>query len=196
VEIGNPKLLTRFRQFCEAYNTEYAFEGTIEGFDTIDTVDPERLPRGLYVSRENDRRLVGLDSRRKPPVEVGDAVIVVGRDARPEEKKVIPIAILNSRKRSILFTCEIKPPTISGAVLLFSPMIAALGLFMSYALFILLEYSLTYSWIFLLGVFLFVSWFPAISFLGDYLKRPRLYHCDEKTWSALSEEIAERFSVP
>jgi hypothetical protein len=192
--MGDQKLLTKFRRFCDDYRAEYAFEGIIEGFDTIDGIDPERLTRGLFVRSERDSRLVGLDSKRKPPVEVGNTIIVVGRDARLKENEVIPAAILIPKERSILFSSEIKH-TRHGFVILFSPLIVAFGIIMSYILFIPLEYSLTYSWIFLLGISFFVSWFPSMSYLEDYLKRPRLYHCDEKTWSTLSEEITERFGI-
>jgi len=193
--MGDQKLLTKFRQFCEDYRVEYAFEGIIEGFDTIDGIDPERLTRGFYVSRGKVRSLVELDSRRKPPVEIGDAAIVVGRDVRYEENRVVPAVILIPKERSILFSSEIKYPTIRGFVILFSPLIAASIVMLSYGLLIPLEYSLTYSWIFLLGISLFVSWFPAMSYLENYLKRPRVYCSDEKTWQLLIREISAKFGV-
>ncbi|MDH4212530.1 MAG: hypothetical protein OEV85_01305 [Candidatus Thorarchaeota archaeon] len=193
--MGDQKLLTKFRQFCEDYGTEYAFEATVEGFDTIDIVDPERLTRGFYVSRGKVRSLVGLYSRGKPPVEIGDAVIVAGRDARREENRVVPAVILIPKGHSILFSSEIKYPTIRGFVIFFSPLIAASIVMLLYGLLIPLEYSLTYSWIFLLGISLFLSWFPAMSYLEDYLKRPRLFHCDEDTWQSLAKEVASKYDI-
>jgi hypothetical protein len=86
--MGDSKLLTRFRQFCEAYKVEYAFEGVVEGFDTIDIVDPERLTRGILVRSEDGVRLVQNQSKRKPPVTVGDTILVVGNDIKHKENRV------------------------------------------------------------------------------------------------------------
>jgi hypothetical protein len=189
--MGDPKLLTRLREFCEAYKVEYAFEGTVEGFDTIDIVDPERLTRGLYVSREKDRRLVGLDSKKKPPVEVGDTVIVVGRDARYEENRVVPAVILIPKGHYSLFSTSLQTHKPLAAILLNLSLIPGLIL-------VILASSVMPQMepllFFLLYTILFLS-YCIDSYLTDRFRKPRLYYCDEETWHLLIGEISTKFGV-
>jgi len=171
---------------------KYAFEGFVEGFDTIDTVDPERFTRGLYVSRENDRRLVYLDFRRKPPTEVGDTVIVVGRDVKSEENGIRPAVILIPKGRYSLFSrgFQTKPPLVT--ILWSLPFMAGIILlWLSHWIVPQMEYT----WL-IIPLTLILSFFPCIdTYLTDRSRRPRLYHCDEETWQTLLEAATSRFDM-
>ena len=191
--MGDQKLLKRFRQFCEDYRAEYAFEGTVEGFDTIDIVDPERLTRGFYVSREKVRSLVGLDSRRKPPVEIGDAVIVVGRDVRYEENRVVPAVILIPKGRHSLFSRGFQTRLSLITILWSLPFMAGVILVLLSPW--IVPQMMEYAWL-IIPLLLMFSFSPCVdSYLTDQSRRPRVYHCDEETWCLLIGEISTKFGI-
>lgn len=190
--MGDPKLLTRFREWCETYKVEYAFEGIVEGFDTIDYVDPERLTRGLFVCSEEHTRFVLNEPKRKPPVRIGDKVVVVGRDEMHQENSVRPAVILNLTERYVLFSKDIQARITGRALLWYIPYFIGLGLVITV---VWIVPVIGYSWLYDFGWLLVLCLFCVDTLSGGYKRRPRSYQCDEKTWHALTAEVAERFGI-
>ena len=189
MELGDQKLLRKFREFCEAYNVKYAFEGVVEGFDTIDTVDPERLTRGLFVRSERDVKLVQNESKRKPPVIIGDRLIVVGRNGRHGEKSVLPAALLILKRKQMFFAKALRIGKLDEFRLnrlLYAIAVISMGFLLA---------LMTNPTIELLGVWIILVLFVSSFSVTGYVLRPRLYSCDEDTWHALTTEIAERFGI-
>jgi len=193
--MGDQRLLKKYRAFNEAYQAKYAFEGTVENLDTIDIIDPERLTRGLYITSEKGTRLVSLDSKRKPPVEVGDPVIVVGRDSRPNEIEVLPVIILIPKGHYALLSRDIRTGFTRSKLLWNIPAAAGLGLVALSLLLLQVYRDLVYLWLIILGWLLyFVTSFSELA-LSDRYRQSRLYTCDEQTWQALLTEITSTFDI-
>jgi hypothetical protein len=191
MEMGDPKLLKKYYAFSEAYKVEYAFEGVVEKFDTIDTIDPERLTRGLYVSSERGTRLVSLDSKRKPPVEIGETVIVVGSDRRPEKDEVQSAIILIPKGHYALFSSDIRAISPRDELISTIPMIIGGCLFIIPIFFLPADYS----WLILVGLFLYCVT-PLLNLIfPNHFRQPKLYKCDEKTWLALLKEAESMYNV-
>ena len=131
MEMGDSKLLEKFR---EVYAAEYAFEGVVERLDTVEPVPPEHLTRGVFVRTENGTSLVPFKHKERPPLEIGDTVIVVGRNGWRGENSVLPAVLFNPKERYVRLSGNIKPYTAGSAVFLVTPTIVSLGLLMSYRL--------------------------------------------------------------
>lgn len=189
--MGHPKLVKKYHAFSDAYGVEYAFVGTVEKFDIIDTIDPERLTRGLYVSSERGTRLVSLDTKRKPPVEIGETVIVVGRDRQPEKDEVKPAIILIPKGHYALFSSDIRAISPRDELVSNIPMIIGGCLFIIPIFFLPADYS----WLILVGLFLFyvTSLFTLI--FPNYSRQPKLYKCNEETWQTLLREAESMYNV-
>ncbi|MBN2229797.1 MAG: hypothetical protein JW779_09410 [Candidatus Thorarchaeota archaeon] len=188
-------MLVKFRQFCEAYKAEYAFEGTVEGFDTIDIVDPERLTRGFFVRNGSVEKLVQNAAKRKPPVEIGDRVIVVGSDRRAGEDKVVPAVVLIPKRHRVLFSRDIRTGFTRETLLWNIPAIAGICLVLLSFLFLQSYQDLMYLWLMIPGWLLyFVTRFSELIF-SDRFRESRLYHCDDETWHALQDEVESKFNV-
>ena len=193
--MGDPKLLKKYQAFSEAYRAEYAFEGTVEKLDTIDIIDPERLTRGLYVSSERGTRLISLDSKRKPPVEIGDSIIVVGLDSGLNEIEVLPVIILIPKGHYALLSRDIRTGFTRDQLLWNIPAIAGFGLAILSLLLLQSYRDLVYLWFTILGWLLyFVTSFSELIF-SDRYRQSRLYTCDEATWQALLSEITSTFDI-
>jgi hypothetical protein len=191
VEMGDPKLLDKLRQFCEAYKTEYAFEGVVEGFDTVEAVDPKRLNRGMFVRTENGTRLVHFNLKKWPLFEIGNSVIVVGRNGWRGENSVLPAVIVNSKGHYALFSGDIGPKSKRSAILCYIPMYVGIGFWMTAIRFLPEENFWIYSFV---GLLLMYTSCLAPYFM-EYLRRPRLLHCDEQSWHELTTEIVEKFGI-
>ncbi|TFH01441.1 MAG: hypothetical protein E4H14_18590 [Candidatus Thorarchaeota archaeon] len=87
-------MLKRLHGFCDVYKANCSFEGTVEDFDTMWYVDPERLARGMTVRTESETKFVEFRPKRKPPIEIGDHVIVTGLETGKEKKTVISAVLL------------------------------------------------------------------------------------------------------
>ncbi|TFG30931.1 hypothetical protein EU528_07420 [Candidatus Thorarchaeota archaeon] len=188
--MGDSALLKRFHEFCNIYEANRSFEGTVEDFDTIWYVDPERLTRGMTVRTESDTKFVEFHPKRKPAVEIGDHVIVAGLVTVREKNNVNPAVILNSTKRYVLFPQDIRVWSTSTNLLWNLPetiglALAGIGTWIS---------SSAFLWMIFLGWLIFGgAAFPKY-FVKDYLQRSRLYSCDERTWEELTAAISSRFS--
>lgn len=189
--MGDPKLVKKYHAFNDAYRVEYAFEGTVEKFDIIDTIDPERFTRGLYVSSERGTRLVSLDTKRKPPVEIGETVIVVGRDRQPEKDEVKPAIILIPKGHYALFSSDIRAISPRDELISIIPMIIG-GFLLIISTFFL---SIAYWWLSLLGWLLYFV--PPLFRLifPNYSRQPKLYKCNEETWQTLLREAESMYNV-
>ena len=186
--MGDQKLLKKYFVFKETYGVEYALEGTVEKFDTIDIVDPERLTRGLYISTENGTRYVPLDLRRKPPVEIGDTVIIVGKDGNSKENVVSTAVILIPKGHYAVFSRDIRtrPPRV--ALVWTISVVVALIMIAFY-------WIQSYEWLFFLAIVIFY-WLPCIdTYLTNKLHQPKLYSCDDETWYALLRETESIFDI-
>jgi hypothetical protein len=188
--MGEPKLLERFRQFCKEYNAEYAFEGEIEGFDIVDLVPPERLTRGISVHTDTGTRYVQLNPERKPPIGIGETIIVVGRNGWRGENSVSPAVILHPAGRDVFFSRDLRPRSRRSLVLWNLPWVIALAA-------IILQWNLMPQqvWIPVLGLSFFVIASCTETLVVDYGQRPKSFNCDEHTWLALTAEIENRFEI-
>ena len=188
--MGEPKLLERLRQFCKAYNVEYAFEGDIEGFDTVDPVPSERLTRGISVHTDTGTRYVQLNPERKPPIGIGETIIVVGRDGWREENSVSPAVIIHPAGRDVFFSRDLRPRSRRSLVLWNLPSVIVLAA-------IILQWNLMPQqvWIPVLGLSFFVIASCTETLVVDYGQRPKSFNCNERNWLALTAEIEDRFEI-
>ena len=182
-------MLTRFRRFCEAYRVEYALEGVVEGFDTIDYVDPERLTRGLFVRSEERTRFVLNEPKRKPPVKIGDKVVVVGKDRWHGEESVLPAVLLVLEEHHAFFFEALEMKNLGRPILL------PLSSVILVSLWGILIRSLPNGPLETLGSLIILVLMTSIVLIEGYILRPRLYQCDEQTWHALIAEVAEKFGI-
>ena len=187
--MGFPKLLKKYRAFKEAYKVEYSFEGTVEKFDTIDIVDPERLTRGLYVSNENGTRYVPLALGKKPPAEIGDTVIVVGKDGQYKENVVSTAVILIPNGHYAIFSRDIRTRPARVALVWNIPTIVA------FIIAIIVYWTRSYEWLFIPAILIFLYWSYIDTYLTNRLKKPKLYSCDEETWQSLLDDATSTFEV-
>ena len=186
-------MLTRFREFYKAYRAKYAFEGVVEGLRLLAPVEPEHFPRGMFVRGTVGPRFVQFESERLPPVAIGDTVIVVGLDGWRGENSVLPAVLLNPAERYAWFFRDLRYRTTCNMALRNTSVILTVSL----SMFLITKQipPLREFWSYVLGgLFLIVAFF-AEPLVLKYNERPRLYHCDEKTWHALTAEVAERFGI-
>ena len=104
--MGDSKILAKFRRLCDDYKVEDVFEGVVEDFDTIYPVPPERLTRGMTVNIGEEKRLVDFHITKRPPVSVGDRVLVVGREYSDLRNSILPVVILSPTEKWVLFSEE------------------------------------------------------------------------------------------
>jgi hypothetical protein len=192
VEMEESKLLTRFRQFCEAYRVEYVFEGVVEGFDMAEPVDSKRSKRGMYVHTEEGVKIVQLNEEKNPSVDIGDMVVVLGGAGWLEENSVNPAVLLNPTERHAWFFRDLRPRTRCSNAIWGIPV-----LFAAYVIFLIAQQiePLRGIWSYVLGVLFVIVALFSEPFVLQYNERPRLYHCDEQTWHALTTEIVEKFGI-
>ena len=191
--MGDSRLLTRFREFYMAYRAKYAFEGVVEGLQLLAPVEPEHLPRGMFVRGTVGPRFVQFESERMPPVAIGDTVVVVGLDGWRGENSVLPAVLLNPAERYAWFFGNLRHRTTCNMALQNTCVLFAVAT----GIFLIAKQiePLREIWSYVLSLlFLIVALF-AEPFVLKYNERPRLYHCDEQTWQALTSEVAERFGI-
>jgi len=191
--MGDPKLLMRFREFSKAYRARYAFEGVVEDLPPLKSVEPEHLPRGMLVRGTVGPRFVQFESERMPPVAIGDTVIVVGLDGWRGENSVLPAVLLNPAERYAWFFRDLRHRTSCNMALRNTSVILAVSL----SIFLITKQipPLREFWSYVLALLFLIVAFFAEPLVLKYDERPRLYHCDEKTWHALTAEVVERFGI-
>ena len=189
--MGNPKLLEKFREFCDAYKVVFAIDGIVEKFDIIKPVAPEQFTQGLKIRTWEDTKLVQLDLKRKLPVKDGDRIIVVGRDSKREENSVLPAVILILKDHSALFSRNLRSRTRAIIMLWSVPSIVFFGMLLVAPWII----PLFQSWALFIGSSVVIGSSLAEMIHTNYSQRPKLYHCDEKTWLVFTEEVASKFGV-
>ena len=195
--MGDPTLLTRFRQFCEAYRAEYAFEGIVESIQPSEPMKPleaERVgSRGMSVRGTQATRFVQFEQERMPPVAVGDRVIVVGLAGWRGENSVLPAVLLNPTERYAWFFRDLRHRTTCNMALQNTCVLLAVAT----GIFLIAKQipPLREFWSYVLGLLFLIVASLAEPLVMKYSERPRSYQCDEKTWHALTVEVAERFGI-
>lgn len=187
--MGDSKLLAKFHRLCDDYKAEYAIEGMVEDFDTIYPVPPERLTRGMTLNLGNETKLVDFHLTKRPPVNVGDKVVVVGKNYSIRERSFLPAVILSPEEKWVLFSKEnlVKKPNklelviiLIGAVVLIVEWLIA-SVFGSFGI-------VAYG-----SLVLFLLFCPP-PYVLSYIRRPRMYNCSEQECRLLLEEIGGRFA--
>ena len=193
MEMGDPKLLTRLRQFCDAYKAQYAFIGEVEGFETVEHAGSKSTEQGMYVRTEEGSKLVQLNEEKNPSVDIGDKVVVVGGAGWCGENSVNPAVLLNPTERYVWFFRDLRPRTRCSNALWEMPV-----LLIAYIIFLIAQQieALRNIWSYVLGVLFLIVALLSESFVLQYNERPRLYHCDEQTWQSLIKEVSSRFDIP
>ena len=176
-----------------AYRAKYAFEGVVEDLQSLKLVGPERLPRGMLVRGTVGPRFVQFESERMPPVTIGDTVIVVGLDGWRGENSVLPAVLLNPTERYAWFFGDLRHRMTCNMALWNTSVIFAVA----FGIFLIAKQipPLREIWSYVLSLLFLIVAFFAEPFVLKYNERPRLYYCDEKTWHALTAELAERFGI-
>ena len=194
--MDNPKLLERVLQICEDKTVEHAFEGVVEGYSPVEPVAQEQFYRTMAVRTEGGTRLVHFSTEKRVPLDVGDTVIVIGKDGWRGETSVLPMVLLHPKDRYVLVSREIRSRTRMESTLLGIPVVVT-----SVMLILWLVSSLVYwesSWVFpyalVLSACLMLAEFFVLE-LSKYLKRPRLFQCDEETWQELVKKVALKYSI-
>ena len=213
--MGEPKLVIRFRKFCENNKVDCAFEGVVESWDMIGNGDTELRTRGFFVNSEYGKRYVGLDLRKKNPIAklpiaIGDSVIITGREIKypkgfvfynEDKANSMDIAVLLvSHEHRIWFSFDNRP------IRQYDSSLYILWIFLGIAIFGILaagEILMSGQWFGLLSQWWFIPLFIAslfIACIGEMLfalwsRRPRQYQCDEETWQTLLEEVESMFGI-
>jgi len=159
----------------------------VEDFDTVYPVPPERLTRGVSLDLGEETRFVDFRLTKKPPVEIGERVFVVGSESSSTKGSILPAVILSPTKKWVLFSKELllnKPNKKEVEITL-----AAVGILVIAWLILREFYSSIAFGLFLVSYTLI--WAP--SYIFTYLRRPRLLYCSERGYFLLTEEIAARF---
>ncbi len=188
--MGVPKLVQRYRRFCDDYKVEYAIEGTVEDFDTLYPVPPERLVRGIDIRVGNDVRLVAFH-QKQPPITIEERVIVIGRDVRFDENAILPAMIFSPEHQQVLFSENLQDFSKSFAKTYAVSALCGIFLILG-ALWLGFWYNPVINII--LTLFL-VPWCFSETLYTEYHKRPRTFTCDNETWQALAQEVDERFRI-
>ena len=191
--MGDQKLLTRFREFCETNKVDCVFKGVVEYCDKIDIVDQERLNHGFFVNSESGTRYVRLGSIRKPPVATDDPVIVVGREikylierySKHVTNSVEPAVLLIPYEQIISFSTDLRPRSRGNLVYWSIPYIIGYGLLFGMIWIDLLRQW----WIFAPSLALLACTQIAEVLFENRPRQPRHYRCDNETWQALLDEV-------
>ena len=194
--MDNPKLLERVLQICEEKTVEYAFEGVVEGYSPVEPVAQEQFYRTMAVRTEGGTRLVHFSTEKRVPLDVGDTVIVLGKDGWRGENSVLPTVLLHPKNRYVLVSREIKNRTRMESTLLGLPVAATLVMLIAWLVSSLIhwESSWVFSYAMLLSAGVMLVEFGVLE-LSKYLKRPRLFQCDEETWQELVKKVALNYSI-
>jgi hypothetical protein len=185
--MGDSKILKKFRRICDLLKAEYVIDGVVEDFDTIYPVPPERLTRGMTINLGDEKRLVHFRFTKKPPVDIGDKVFVVGKDYSIRERSVLPAVILSPEEKWVLFSREDllkRPDKLELAITLVGAGIFVVSWLIARELYPPLAF----------GIFVAFILFCPPPFVLSYLRRPRLYNCSEEECQLLLEEMGGRFA--
>jgi len=194
------KKLERTLDRCEV---EHVFNGTIFEFDTVGSVPKERLAKGMLVyRREGIRRVIFSDTLggncmvNTSLLNIGDSVIILGKQHRQRETATFPMLIMHPETQTLLFSRE--PETNQwGASDTALSIVYVIGLIII-ALTYVIQFLSTnwYYWILLdvAGVVM-LSFFFAIVMYQRYLRRERVVHFDSQGWKYVVNVINERFNL-
>ena len=195
------RLLKQTLALCEP---EHIYRGTISEFDTVDSVPKERLVKGMLVDgTEGIRRVYfetlgqGKSSIDSSLLNVGDPVIVVGRQNPLRETATFPPLIILPEKQTILFSQQPDNPKKSGPgesvlFVLFCPIIA-----LSVLVFTLYPYAFPiiswalYELLVLLDVAL-GALFIGIVWYQTFVRRARVITFDGASWTNVVDFIKHR----
>ena len=185
--MGESKLIAKFHRLCDGYKADCVIDGVVESFDAVYPIPPERTTRGMILNLGKETRYVGFYMISRPPVEVGERVLVVGSGSSSTKSHILPAVILNPSKKWVLFSKErlLKEPDKRELAML----LGALGVII---IGLLLSIGAYYS----IGFVLIVTGYVLASFpswIFAYLRRSRLFHCSDQDCFLLMEEIRTRF---
>jgi len=187
--MGDSKILTKFRRLCDDYKAEYVIEGVVEDFDTIYPVPPERLTRGMTIKIGEETRFVDFHFTKRPPVSVGDRVLVVGREYSTVRNSILPVVILSPTEKWVLFSEEhiLKNPDKLELAIYLAGMGVCIAVY-------LLAREVHPLLAFGALVFSYLLICTPSSIIQSYRRRARLYNCGEEECHLLLEEMGGRFA--
>lgn len=141
-------------------------------------------------------RLVHFSTEKRVPLDVGDTVIVIGKDGWRGENSVLPMVLLHPKDHYVLVSREIRGRTRMESTLLGLPVVATLVMLIAWLVSSLIywESSWIFSYAMLLSAGVMLVEFGVLE-LSKYLKRPRLFQCDEETWQELVKRVALKYSI-
>ncbi len=187
--MGDSTLLTKFRETCDDHEADLTIDGVVENFDTVYPVPPERLTRGIVVSSGETQRVVDFGRVKWPAVNIGDRLVIVGRNSEVGRKSVQPIVILNPTEHLGSFSRLITKRQEKRFIAYKALPIVIVAITWLGARMIIPTLNIE---------FFFIAYILAIVLQGSfwsYYTRPRSYSIDEATWNLLMREIADRFNI-
>jgi hypothetical protein len=192
------KKLERMLDLCTA---DHVFKGTIFEFDTVGSVPKERLTKGMFVDRrEGMRRVIFYDTVggtcmvNTLLLNIGDSVIILGKQHRQRETATFPMLIMHSETQTLLFSREPETNQWSASDTALS-IVYVIGLFII-AITYLIQFLSTnwFHWILLdvAAVVIFLVFFVIVMY-QRYLRRERVVHFDSQGWEHVVNIINNRF---
>ena len=162
----------------------------------MEPVAKEQFYRTMAVRTEGGTRLVHFSTEKRVPLDVGDTVIVLGKDGWRGENSVLPMVLLHPKDHYVLVSREIRGRTRMESTLLGLPVVATLVMLIAWLVSSLIywESSWIFSYAMLLSAGVMLVEFGVLE-LSKYLKRPRLFQCDEETWQELVKRVALKYSI-
>lgn len=202
-ESGQLKKIERLlEQILTQWEPEHIYRGTIFEFDTVGPVPKERLVKGMLVDRKEGIRRVYFEAlgTSKPRLnssvmDVGDSVIVVGKQNPLRETTTFPLLIILPEKQIILLSQQLGDPRMKdpgeNALAVLYCILIVLGVPVY-----LTPYLLPISWFLwgqmtLLCVVLTVLFFGIVRY-QKYLRRARTIHFDRDSYSIIMDFIKHR----
>jgi hypothetical protein len=188
--MGDSKLLTEFREICEGHEADLAIDAIVEDFDTVYPVPQERLTRGIVISTGEKQRVVEFGRIKWPIANIGDRLVIVGRNKKDGRNSIRPIAILSPKEQRGSFSRMIPGKQYWKIIVPYVLSIAIATIFWLVARMTIPSFDIE--------IFM-ITWITTmITFQGSfwiYVRTPRSFNLDETTWVLLMEEIANRFDL-
>ena len=206
-ESGQLKKIERLlEQILTQLEPEHIYRGTIFEFDTVGPVPKERLVKGMLVDRKEGIRRVYFEASgtsnprlNSSVLDVGDSVIVVGKQNPLRETTTFPLLIILPERQTILISQQLDDPRKrnpgENALGVLYCILLVLGVpgyllgpyFFPMYLNLWIEIILLYV---ALGVlFLGIVWYQ------KYIRRARTIHFDRESWTIILNFVKHRLPV-
>ncbi len=189
VEMGNPtKLVRKYHQLLDDFKADSMVMGSVTGFDTLDPVPPERLTRGMTLETSAGSKYISFSIIKRPPVEIGDFVYVIGRNYTPIKDQIQAIIIFSSREKWVSFSKDLFiRHRMSNAI---SWIIYASSCFIAYLIMGPFNYALSQ-----ISLILALTAWPLSITVSHLAERSQIVHCNSSEWKILISDVKDMYGL-